>query len=156
MARQDSATARSWARARRRGRPAGAGRSRGGGERGSSTLELVIAFPVLLLIIFSLVQASLYFYARSLASAAAQEGVRAARAESADLPEGVARARSFLDATAGDSLLAAAVSSAGSTSTRIRIRVTGRSLSVLPGVPGVQVAQEASGPKERFTTAGTP
>ena len=125
------------------------------GDAGSATLELVIAFPVLLLLIFSLVQASLYFYARSLALAAAQEGVRGARAESADLPDGAARARGFLAAAAGDSLLAPAVDTGASTPTRIRIRVTGRSLSVLPGVPGLPVAQEASGPKERFTT-GSP
>lgn len=155
MARQRSATARWPAPARNPSELTQPGR-RSVGERGSSTLELVIAFPVLLLIIFSLVQASLYFYARSLATAAAEEGVRGARAESAELPDGVARARSFLEATAGDSLLGPAVSSAGSTGTRIRIRVTGRSLSVLPGVPGLQVAQEASGPKERFTTAGPP
>jgi hypothetical protein len=155
MACQRSATARWRAPARNPSELTQPGR-RSVGERGSSTLELVIAFPVLLLIIFSLVQASLYFYARSLAAAAAEEGVRGARAESAELPDGVARARSFLDATAGDSLLGPAVSSAGSTGTRIRIRVSGRSLSVLPGVRGLQVAQEASGPKERFTTAGTP
>jgi Flp pilus assembly protein TadG len=125
-------------------------------DRGSATLELVIIFPVLLLIIFTLVQASLYFYARSLALAAAQEGVRAARAENAHLPDGVTRARAFLTSTAGDSLLTPAVSSTGSSATRVRIRVTGRSLSVLPGVPGLSVSQEATGPKERFTTAGAP
>jgi Flp pilus assembly protein TadG len=139
-------------------RPRRRNRSRGGRGRddGSATLELVIAFPVLLLLIFSLVQASLYFYARSLALAAAQEGVRGARAESADLPDGAARARSFLTDAAGDSLRATIVDTGASTPTRIRVRVTGRSLSVLPGMPGLPVAQEASGPKERFTTAGSP
>jgi Flp pilus assembly protein TadG len=117
---------------------------------------LVIAFPVLLLLIFSLVQASLYFYARSLALAAAQEGVRAARAENADLPDGAARARQFLADSAGDSLRATTVNTGESTPTRVRVRVTGRSLSVLPGVSGLLVAQEASGSKERFTAAGTP
>ena len=116
----------------------------------------MIIFPVLLLIIFTVVQASLYFYARSLALAAAQEGVRAARAENAHLPDGVTRARTFLTSTAGDSLLTPTVSSTGSSATQIRIRVTGRSLSVLPGVPGLTVSQEATGPKERFTTAGAP
>lgn len=125
-------------------------------DRGSATLELVIIFPVLLLIIFTVVQASLFFYARSLALAAAQEGVRAARAENAHLPDGVTRARAFLTSTAGDSLLTPTVSSDGSSATQIRIRVTGRSLSVLPGVPGLSVSQEATGPKERFTTAGAP
>jgi Flp pilus assembly protein TadG len=136
--------------------PAGRGRGPSRPDRGSATLELVIVFPVLLLIIFTVVQASLFFYARSLALAAAQEGVRAARAENAHLPDGVARARAFLTTTAGDSLLTPTVSSTGSSATQIRIRVTGRSLSVLPGVPGLTVSQEATGPKERFTTAGAP
>lgn len=131
-------------------------RPRARAERGSATLELVIAFPVLLLVIFSVVQASLYFYARSLALAAAQEGVRAARAQTADLPDGLRETRAFLDATAGDSLLGATIDTTGSSGTRVRFRVTGRSLSVLPGVPGIPVAQEATGPKERFTTASTP
>jgi Flp pilus assembly protein TadG len=136
--------------------PAGRGRGPSRPDRGSATLELVIVFPVLLLIIFTVVQASLFFYARSLALAAAQEGVRAARAENAHLPDGVTRARAFLTSTAGDSLLTPTVSSNGSSATQIRIRVTGRSLSVLPGVPGLSVSQEATGPKERFTTAGAP
>ena len=136
--------------------PAGRGRGPSRPDRGSATLELVIIFPVLLLIIFTVVQASLFFYARSLALAAAQEGVRAARAENAHLPDGVTRARAFLTTTAGDSLLTPTVSSTGSSATQIRIRVTGRSLSVLPGVPGLTVSQEATGPKERFTTAGAP
>ncbi len=125
------------------------------GDRGSATLELVIAFPTVLLLIFSLVQASLYYYARNLALAAAQEGVRAARAESADVPDGIARARSFLTTTAGDSLLSPSINAAA-TPTEVRVRVSGRSLSVLPGVPGPVVRQEASGPKERFTNTSTP
>lgn len=144
--------------ASRRGRRARSGRPgrRRAREGGAATLELVIAFPVLLALIFTVVQASLYFHARSLALAAAQEGVRAARAEPGALGDGAARARAFLAATAGDALLGPAVSTAGSTPTRIRVRVTGRSLSVLPGVAGLPVAQAASGPKERFTTAGSP
>lgn len=134
-------------------RAGGAARGRDGG---SVTLELVIAFPTMLLLIFSLIQASLYYYARSLALAAAQEGVRGARVESGDLREGVSRARSFLNDHAGDSLVSPAVTDAGSGPNQVRIRVSGRSLSVLPGVDGFKVTQEASGPKERFTNAGTP
>jgi Flp pilus assembly protein TadG len=149
------------ARQRRDGPDPSAAARRGRGrwrqqDAGAATLELVIAFPVLLLLIFSLVQACLYFYARSLALAAAQEGVRTARADTAQVSAGVARARSFLEATAGDSLLAPSVSAAGSSATQVRIRVSGRSLSVLPGVTGLAVAQQASGSKERFTAGGTP
>ena len=57
---------------------------------------------------------------------------------------------------AGDSLTATTISSAGSTPTVVRIEVTGRSLSVLPGVPGIEVTATAVGPVERFTTDGAP
>ena len=48
------------------------------------------------------------------------------------------------------------MTSAGSGPAVVRIDVTGRALSVLPGVPGLPVAQSATGPVERFSTAGTP
>jgi hypothetical protein len=102
------------------------------------------------------VQAGLWFYARSLALAAAQEGVTAARSYDADPGSGISRAQSFIEQQAGDSLTHTSVSSAGTTPTLVRIQVTGRALSVLPGVPGIQVTQSAVGSVERFTTDGTP
>ena len=38
----------------------------------------------------------------------------------------------------------------------VQVVVTGRSVSVLPGVAGFAVSQSAAGPLERFTTAGAP
>ena len=46
------------------------------GERGALSLELALVFPIVLLLIFTGFQASTYFFGRSLALAAAQEGVR--------------------------------------------------------------------------------
>jgi Flp pilus assembly protein TadG len=123
-------------------------------ERGSATLEIAILGPALLLLIFTIVQTALWFYARNLALAAAQEGADAARSYGSSPAAGVTRARSFLDRSAGDSLQGTAVSSAGSTATTIRISVKGHALSVLPGVPGFAVDQSASAPVERFTGAG--
>lgn len=124
------------------------------GERGSVSLELTILTPVLILLIFAVVQAGLFFYARSLAMGAAQEGVAAGRAYQATPGAGAARARAFLDRTAKDSLTGITVDRAGSTTTEVQITVTGRALSVFPGVPGPSVRQSAHGPVERFTTAG--
>jgi Flp pilus assembly protein TadG len=124
------------------------------GDAGSATLEIAIVGPALLLLIFTIVQAALWFYARNLALAAAQEGVSAGRGYGASPSVGVTRARAFLDRAAQDSLQSVAVSSSGSTATRIRIEVRGRSLSVLPGIPGISVTQSAQGPVERFTVAG--
>lgn len=122
------------------------------GDRGSVSLEIAVLGPALLLLVFSVVQAGLWFYARSLALAAAQEGVNAARRYGADPVAGVVRAKAFLEAQAGDSLTNATATSEGSGTTLIRIQVTGRSLSVLPGVPGIEVTQSATGTVERFTT----
>lgn len=125
-------------------------------DGGSASLEIAILGPVLLLLIFSIVQTGLWFYARSLALAAAQEGVNAARAYQADPADGTARARMFLTEHAGDSLAATSVTAAGTTPTQVRIQVRGRALSVLPGVPGMTVSQSAHAPVERFTTPGGP
>lgn len=44
----------------------------------------------------------------------------------------------------------------GSTPLEVRVTVTGRSLSVLPGLGGVTVRQSAHAPVERFTTPVRP
>jgi Flp pilus assembly protein TadG len=121
------------------------------GDRGSATLEVSILAPVLLLVVFTIIQVGLWSYARSLALGAAQEGVAAGRAHGASAEAGRARAQSFLDATAGDSLVGSAVTTSATAAT-LRIEVTGRALSVLPGVPGLPVRQSAVGPIERFTS----
>jgi len=121
------------------------------GDRGSVTLEVSILAPVLLLVVFTIIQVGLWSYARSLALGAAQEGVAAGRAYGAAAEAGRARAQSFLDATAGDSLVGSTVTSSATAAT-LRIEVTGRALSVLPGVPGLPVRQRAEGPIERFTS----
>lgn len=116
------------------------------------TLELAVLGPALLLAVFAVVQGGLYFHARSLALAAATEGVTAARAHSAAPDAGTSRARGFLERTAKDTLTDLDVSTDGSSATRVRIEVTGRVLSVLPGVPGLRVSQAAQAERERFTT----
>ena len=122
------------------------------GDGGSASLEIAILGPVLLALVFAIVQGGLWFYARNLAMAAAQEGATAGAAYHAPTGAGPARARAFLNEQAADSLTSTTVSSSGSTQTLVRIQVTGRSLSVLPGLPGLPVTQTAESPVERFTT----
>ncbi len=131
-------------------------RDRQGGDAGSASVEIAILGPALLLLVFSIVQGGLWFYAHNLALAAAEEGVTTGAAYGARPDAGIARTRNFLDQQAGDSLTATTISSAGSTPTVVRIAVTGRSLSMLPGVPGIEVTATAVGPVERFTTDGAP
>jgi Flp pilus assembly protein TadG len=118
-------------------------------ERGSATLEIAILGPALLLTVFVVVQVSMWAYARSLALAAAQEGASAAAAYGATPGDGAARARAVLRDSAGDSIGEVGVAS-GRDAATARVEVTGRSLSVLPGVPGIRVVQSAEAPRERF------
>ena len=119
-------------------------------DRGSVTLEISILAPVLLLVVFTIIQVGLWSFARSLALGAAQEGVAAGRAYGAPAAAARERAQSFLAASAGDSLVDGSVTSTASPAV-LRVEVTGRALSVLPGLPGLPVRQSAEGPIERFT-----
>lgn len=127
----------------------------GGGERGSATLELAVAFPVFLLLLLAAVQAGLYFYARAIALSAAQQGVQTARLEHHTLDEGTTAARDYAAHAGGGSLHEIAVATTGSTATTVRITVTGAAPSLLPGIAW-QVSQQAAGARERFTTTAAP
>ena len=61
-------------------------------QRGDATLEAVLAVPVLLLLIFMVLQFGLYYHAAHSAEAAAQEGARAARLDGGTAADGRARA----------------------------------------------------------------
>lgn len=125
-------------------------------DRGSASVELVIVFPALLLLITALVQYGLWFHARSLALAAAQEGVAGARTYGASPDIGPDVALAFIREHGGETLLGAAATTGAAGVGHVSVVVTGQSLSVLPGVPGIQVRQSAAGPLERFTTTGAP
>jgi Flp pilus assembly protein TadG len=110
----------------------------------------VVLFPALLALIFITGQAGLYFYARSVALAAAQEGARAGAMPSAATGAGDQAARVFLD-RAGSDLVVGRVVSASRSAVRVSVTVSGRSLSLVPGYPGFPVSQTASAPVERVT-----
>lgn len=119
-------------------------------DRGSVTVEVAVLAPVLVLVIFTIVQVGLWSYARSLALGAAQEGLATGRAHGSSVAAGRAKAEQFLARSAGDSLLGSSVS-VSATPTEVQVVVTGRALSALPGIPGLPVRQKAQGPIERFT-----
>jgi Flp pilus assembly protein TadG len=116
-------------------------------------LELAVVFPLLLLVIFGGIQAALYYHARTVALSAAQEGVRVASAETGTAEAGAARAREFVADAGGSGVLSHLIVSPARTATTASITVTGRSLSVLPGVPAPGVSQTAERPVERFTSS---
>lgn len=128
--------------------------ARRGRDTGSVTVEIAILGPALLLIVFTLVQTALWYHARALALAAAQQGAATAAAYGAYPGDGAAHAREFLARNNHDTLRDADITTTGSTATTVHLQVTGRALSVLPGVPGLTITQDAQAPVERFTRPG--
>lgn len=122
-------------------------------DRGDTSIQMTIIFPFVLLATVAVIQASMWYYARQIALTAAREGLAAARAYQSSPADGAAQARNVLGRTAGDSLSGCSVA-AGSDGQRVRVQVSGTALSMIPGVPGLQVTQSASGPVERWTVPG--
>ncbi|MFD2763869.1 TadE/TadG family type IV pilus assembly protein [Micromonospora eburnea] len=123
----------------------------GGAERGANPVELAVVMPAILVLLFGSIQLAVWFVARSTALNAAQSGVNAQRAYQAPPGAGRDRATSFLRA-AGDWLVdwPAPTCTTNATATEVTCTVTGRSLSVIPGVH-FPVRQTAHGPVERWT-----
>ncbi|MFJ6214197.1 TadE/TadG family type IV pilus assembly protein [Streptomyces sp. NPDC092296] len=117
------------------------------------SISLAMVFPVVLTMVLLVVQASLWWYAREVALTAAREGAEAARSSTAKAGAGEARARAFL-VRAGSIVSDPEVSSAGSTDTEIRITVTVRAQSLVPGFHGQTITQHVTVPVERFVPRG--
>lgn len=125
-------------------------------DDGSVTVELSILFPALLLLVTALVQYGLWFHARSVALAAAQQGVVAAAAYQAPPGAGIDDATAFVIAHGSQTLLDATATQGVPAPGRVSVEVSGRSVSLIPGMPGPAVVQSATSPVERFTVAGAP
>jgi Flp pilus assembly protein TadG len=119
-------------------------------DSGALTLTYVITVPVFLLVVMIIVQAAMWFLARSAALAAARQGVNAARVQPVSPAAGVAAADSFASRAAHGYLINPQASATNSTAVTIVISVTGNVPSLVPGVP-IQVTQVAAAPVERFT-----
>ena len=113
-------------------------------------------FPAVLLAVFGIIQGALYYHARDVALAAASDGLTAARARTGSGAEGRDAASAFLQRAGGDGVLQGSSVTSVRTATTATVTVTGRTLSLVPGLPGWSVSQSASGPVERFTRGGEP
>lgn len=118
------------------------------GEEGDAVTETVILVPVLLLLIMTVVQFGLWYHAEHVVQAAAQEGVRAARAEGSTSDDGKARAEQFLAAT-GASIIDQPDIIVTRDAQQASVRVKGTAVSVIPGVH-LDVHAEAVSPTEEF------
>ena len=124
------------------------GRRRGRGEEGDATLNFVLVTPVVLTMIMLCVYLALWSDAQHVVTAAAQEGVAAARVESGTEQAGEDRATRFMDALAPARLVERSVTSTRGTD-QAQVVVTGRVESLIPGV-SLRVRATATAPIEQF------
>lgn len=112
----------------------------------TSTTELVLVMPVVLMMVMLVVQTGLYLHAGQVVEAAAQEALEAAQAETANAALGTAKGETFLTESGG-------VRNATVTVTRntsgIRVDVQAVAPNVLP-LATWEVSASVSGEIERF------
>ncbi|MFG1867671.1 TadE/TadG family type IV pilus assembly protein [Micromonospora arborensis] len=120
-------------------------------ERGANPVELAVLMPLILVLLFASVQIAAVFLARSTALNAAQSGVNAQRSYQAGSGAGVDSATGFLN-DAGGWLVGwdKSAPTCVTTATDVTCTVSGRSVSVVPGVD-FAVQQTAHGTVERVT-----
>lgn len=127
-------------------------------DRGSSTIELAILFPVFILLVLIGVQGALIFYGRNVALAAAQRGANAQAAYGAADGVGEERAAAYLtrmgDVLSDWRIVVTPVADGSTEPTAVRVTVTGTTLGWL-GLK-FRVSQTAYAPRERFTTEDRP
>jgi Flp pilus assembly protein TadG len=119
-------------------------------DRGATgAVELMIMLPVLVLLIFGVVQMALCWHARNVVQATAEEASRVASAVDGTCAEAEARAQ--LDTVRlGGSFLTGTTSVACTGTLTVSVAVRSNALSILPGIRfPVQAETTAAAPKER-------
>ncbi len=122
-----------------------------GRQTGAVTAELVVATPLLLLLVLLVVQFALWQHGLHVATAAAEEGERAARLEGGTAAAGAARSREFL-ATLGPNLVVAPRVTAHRDQATARIEIHATAEQLVPWLH-LPIHAVAEGPVEIFTTA---
>jgi Flp pilus assembly protein TadG len=131
-------------------------RRRRADDDGSIALELAVIGPSLLILIFFVIQAALYFYGRSVALQSAREGVsqlRLAQTQSAYAglePSVGANVVAFASHVGNGALNAPAMTSTYDTNpAEVTVTVTGSTISLIPFAT-FTVSQTARGAVEHF------
>ncbi len=117
------------------------------GERGDVT-PMVLLAPIAVFLIMWVVQMGLYFHARSILSAAAQDGARAAQIENATSADATAAANQILADSQSLLINDSMVVSVNADS--VTVTITAEVQNVLPFWGGGAITATASGPTERF------
>jgi len=109
----------------------------------------VIVMPLLMMLVLVSVHIGLWFHARHVANAAAQEGARAARAAGAIDADGEASAEQFIHALGSTALTDPTVTVTRGPTT-VTVTVTAKSPVVIPGLI-LDVRATSTSPIEQFT-----
>jgi Flp pilus assembly protein TadG len=128
-------------------------------DAGSSAIELVLLTPLLIVIVFGIIQAALLWHAQHVVVAAAQQGARLARSDTntaqvattdpgADAATVRAETISYLHQLGAD-LIAAPTVNLTRTPGWVTVTVTGHAVSLLPGAT-LTVHATSRGPAEGF------
>jgi Flp pilus assembly protein TadG len=136
----------------RSGRPSRPGES----DRGSSSVEFAILFPIIVILLFAGPQLALWYFAREAADAAAHAGARAASVSGAAGGAGQEAAGQYLARLSTGAITRYSVEEQD-TATTVTVHVTAEVPNVLP-LPGFTPTVDVTvvRGKERFTTPDSP
>jgi hypothetical protein len=118
------------------------------GNRGSTVIEAVLIIPVLMLLLLAIVQFTLWAHAAQVTQLAASEGDRTARSLGGGVPAGISQAQ-FVLRGSGSSLESSRVTATLLPGDQAEITVTGRAVSILPGM-ALPVSSVQVGPVQEF------
>jgi hypothetical protein len=118
-----------------------------GRDAGALSLELAFLAPLVMVILFAIIQAGFYYYARDVAITAAQQGVETARVHGATLGEGEGQTWDLLHRTGG-SITGPAVDGS-QTGAMVQITVSGTVTTWIPGLV-FHLSQTATAAKEQL------
>ena len=116
------------------------------GQRGMTTIQVAILFPVVLFWLLLIVQYGLWWHAKQVANAAAISAVDAAQIPSGSEAAGDRAAHGFLDQSGN---LRNVVITVDRTPAMVTVEVTGRAPQLVPGFSW-SVTARSQGPVERF------
>ena len=118
------------------------------GEEGSTVVEAVLLVPVLMVVLLVVIQCALWAHAAQVAQLAASEGDQVARSQGGGTVAGAVEARSVTDGPGSD-LQTSSVSVDVLADDVARVTVTGRALSIVPGL-SLHVSSVEIGPIQEF------
>jgi Flp pilus assembly protein TadG len=119
----------------------------GGRERGDSSVEMVLVFPVFAAMFFAVLQGAIWFDAGNIAQAAANAAYNEARSYDGTSGTGTTAGYDFLE---GQNSLLNPTVTVTRTATEVTVTVTGESLTLIPDWFGTEVERTSTGPVERW------